>query len=189
MVDFVKRAHKTGDIDPDEQVLAGFNATPAPFGMANAGMIGGFIAGGAIGMAAGAALDGWRSKKDDADAEERDLPDLADRAPFEPAVPENGSLFAVTTKRIALWRIAGLGKPREMLFSIPLADIDRIAWQIADTKWLGGRPASLVMWIGVAGTHTLPCAGIAMGAAGKYVKQTLAALEERLPGRVVGFEG
>ena len=189
MVDFAKRAQKTGEIHPDEQVLAGFNATPSPFGMVNAGMTGGLIAGGVVGLAAGAMWDKRRAKKEAEELAGKSLPDVAGREPFEPGVPENGSLFAVTTKRIVAWRIAGLGKPREQLFAIPLADVDSIVWEDADAKWLGGRPSSLVMWIGVGGDRVLATAGISMGAAGKYVKQTLAALEERLPGKVTIWEG
>lgn len=189
MVDFVKRAISTGDIEPDEQVLAGFNATPSPFGVANAGMTGGLIAGGVIGLAVGAAWDRRRNRKDAEEQEDKRLPDVAARLPFEPGIPANGSLTAITTKRIAVWNIAGLGKPRDMLLSIPLADIDVVRWEVADARWMGGRPSSMLWWVGVGGDRVLSCAGIAMGAAGKYVKESLRALEERLPGKVVAWEG
>jgi hypothetical protein len=189
VVDFVKRAHKTGDIASDEQVLAGFNATPSPFGIPNAGMTGGLIAGGVVGMAVGAAWDKRRAQQQAEEEAGKELPEIVGRQPFEPALPTNGTLFAVTTKRIAIWRIAGLGKPKDMLLSIPLTEIDSIVWEDADTKWLGGRPGSLLMWIGVGGERVLSCAGISMGPAGRYVKEALAALEERLPGKVVAWEG
>jgi hypothetical protein len=189
MVDFAKRARRTGDIEPDEEVLAGFNATPSPFGIGNAGMTGGLIAGGAVGMAVGAAWDRSRAKKLAEEQAGKGLPDIVGREPFEPPIPTNGTLFAVTTKRIVVWTIAGLGKPKDMLLSIPLSDVDSVVWEEADTKLLGGRPGSLMMWIGVGGEQVLACAGISMGPAGKYVKHALAALEERLPGRVVAWEG
>lgn len=189
MVDFVKRAEKTGDIEPDEQVLAGFNATPSPFEIVNAGMTGGLIAGGVIGMAAGAMWDKHQAKKGADEAEGKCLPDVAGRTPYEPGVPTNGSLMAVTTKRIAAWRISGLGKPKELLFSIPLSDVDVVRWEDTDTRWLGGRPGSLVIWIGVGGDRVLACAGISMGPGGKYVRGTVEALEQRLPGRVSPWDG
>lgn len=188
MVDFIKRASKTGDLDPDEQVLAAVNVTPSPFVVANAGMTGGLIGGGVIGMAAGAAWDGRQRKKDQQEAEGKSLPEVAGRKLVEPKIPTNGALLGVTTKRIVAWRISGLGKPRDVLHSIPLADVDMVRWEQADARWLGGRPASVLIWIGV-GESVLACAGISMGAAGKHVEGVVDALEQRLPGKVSVWEG
>lgn len=188
MVDFVKRAVKTGDIDPDEQVLAGSNVTPSPFGVPNAGMTGGLIAGGVIGMAVGAAWDKRRASKDAEEQDGKRLPPVAARLPVEPAIPTNGALMAVTTKRILIWKIGGLGAPKEMLHAIPLTDVDEVRWEDADAKWLGGRPASLLLWIGVD-DRVLSCAGISMGPAGRYIRSVVDALDQRLPGRVEAWEG
>ncbi len=62
-------------------------------------------------------------------------------------------------------------------------------WEDADTKWLGGRPGSRVLWIGVDGDRVLACAGISMGPGGVHVKRAVEALEQRLPGKVVAWEG
>ena len=183
MVDFVKRAAKTGDTEPDEEVLAAVNVTPSPFTVPNAGMTGGLIAGGLVGAAAGAAWDRRRERAEEEEQEGKSLPEVAFRAPVEPGIPANGALLAVTTKRILAWRISGLGRPREILVSLPLADVDAVRWEDVETRWLGGRPSSVAFWIG-SGDRVLACAAISMGPAGKWVDRVIAALDERLPGRV-----
>lgn len=183
MVDFVKRAQRTGDIGVDEEVLAACNVTPSPFAVANAGMTGGVIAGGMVGAALGAAWDGRRRKQDDVEQADKQLPELAGRPPLDPPVPTNGALLGVTTQRVVMWGISPMGKPREVLLAVPLAEIDEVWWEEADAKWLGGRPASLVLWIG-ASSGVLSCAGISMGPAAKHVRGIVAALESRLPGKV-----
>lgn len=188
MVDFVKRARSTNEIDADEEVVAACNVTPSPFGVANAGMTGGLIAGGVVGMAVGAAWDSRRKKKSDAAADQKMLPAVAARVPYEPGIPTNGALFAVTTKRILAWRISGLGKVREMLVDIPLHDIDEVWWEDADAKWMSGQPASLLMWVGVGDT-VLSLAGISMGPGGKHIRSVVTGLETRLGAKVQRFEG
>lgn len=183
MVDFIKRAVETGDIDPDEQVLAASNVTPSPFMVANAGMTGGLIAGGVVGAVVGAAWDRRRRKKDEQETATRVFPDVAHREPMEPSVPANGALLAVTTKRVIVWGISAMGTPRVVLVSVPLATVDQVVWEDADAKWLGGKPASLAVWIGV-GDMVLGCAGIAMGPAGKWIRGVVEAFDQRLPGRV-----
>lgn len=187
MVDFVKRARNTGDIDSDEEVLGACNVTPSPFGVANAGMTGGLIAGGAIGAVVGVAWDKRRSKSDDAEQASKMLPAVAARVAFQPPIPTNGALWAVTTKRVIAWEVSAMGKPKGVLLGIPHDEIDEVWWEDADTRWLAGRPASLLLWVGT-GDRVLAAAGIALGPGGKYVRSVVAALEARLPGKVMRFE-
>lgn len=188
MVDFLKRARNTGNLDPDEEVIGASNVTQSPFAVANAGMTGGVIAGGAVGAAVGAAWDARRQKKDKGEQAAKLLPTVAARAPYQPGIPTNGALLAVTTKRVVAWRISAMGKPKDLLLSIRHDQIDEVWWEDADAKWLGGRPASLLIWIGV-GDGVLSTAGIAMGPSGKYIRSVVTALEGRLPGKVRQFEG
>jgi hypothetical protein len=95
--------------------------------------------------------------------------------------------LAVTTKRICVWKISAMGKPKELLFSISHDQIDGVWWEDADTKWLAGKPASLLLWIGID-DRVLATAGISLGAAGKWIRSVVAALDERLPGKVHRFE-
>jgi hypothetical protein len=188
LVDFAKRARGTDDLDPDEDVLGASNVTPSPFGVANAGMTGGLIAGGVVGLTMGAAWDAKRRRTDDAEYAAKMLPAIAARLPFDPPVSTNGALLAVTTQRVVVWRISGLGKPKEILHSIPLTEIDEVWWEDADAKWLAGKPGSLLLWVG-KGDRVLPVAGIAMGPAAKFIRSVVTALEELLPGKVHRFEG
>ncbi len=80
-----------------------------------------------------------------------------------------------------------MGKPKDLLFSIPHDQIDGVWWEDADTKWLAGKPASLLLWIGI-GDRVLSMAGISMGPGGKSIRSVVAAMEERLPGKVRRFE-
>jgi len=187
MIDFAKRARSTNDLDPDEEVLGASNVTPSPFGVANAGMTGGLIAGGAAGLAVGAAWDAKRRKTDDAEQAAKTLPAVAARLPLDPPVSVKGALLAVTTKRVLVWKVSGLGKPKEILHSIPLTEIDEVWWEDADAKWLAGKPGSLLLWVG-AGDRVLSVAGIAMGPGAKFIRSVVTALEERLPGKVHRFE-
>ncbi len=187
MVDFAKRARGTGDLDPDEEIVAASNVTPSPFSVANAGLTGGLIAGGAVGAAVGATWDSRRRKKDAKLQSDKQFPAVAARQPIDNQVPTNGALLAVTTKRICFWKISAMGKPKELLFSIPHDQIDGVWWEDADTKWLAGKPASLLLWIGI-GDRVLSMAGISMGAGGKSIRSVVAAMEERLPGKVRRFE-
>ena len=188
MVDFVKRARATGDLDPDERVIGAANITPSPFSVANAGMTGGVIAGGVVGAVVGATWDSRRRKKGEEEQAAKMLPAVAARAAFEPKVPSNGALLAVTNKRVIVWKISAMGKPKDVLLSIPHERIDEVWWEDADSKWLAGKPASLLIWIGT-GDMVLSVAGIVMGPAGKFIRSVVTALEERLPGGVHRFEG
>jgi hypothetical protein len=188
VVDFSKRARNTNEIEPDEEVIAACNVTPSPFGVANAGMTGGLIAGGVVGMAVGAAWDARRKKQSDAAADQKMLPAVAARLPYEPGIPTNGALLAVTTKRVLAWRISGLGKVREKLIDFRLDDIDEVWWEDADAKWMAGQPGSLLMWIGI-GDKVLSLAGIAMGPAGKHIRKVVSGFEDRLGAKVQPFEG
>lgn len=190
MVDFRKRAEKAGAglLHPDETVLAAVNVTPSPFAVGNAGMIGGMVAGGAVGAAVGMAWDRHRGNKE-AEAESvRPLPGVAGRPAVEPAIPRNGALLAITSERVLVWDISGLGKPKDLLIEVSLHDVDEVAWQTLDTGWMSGRPASTMLWIGV-GDRVLPLAAIAMGPAGAHARSVVAALTERRPGRVIEFSG
>lgn len=189
MVDFARRARNSGDIGADEEVLAAANVTASPFVVANAGMTGGLIAGGVVGMAAGAAWDARRRKKDGVPGEGKPLPDLAARTPFEPGIPANGALFAATTGRLITWKISAMGKPRSVLWSAALGDIDEVVWEDADTKWAAGRPRSTLLWVGVEPERVVSMAAISMGPAGKHVAALVEALEGRLGSRVSRFEG
>lgn len=188
MVDFLKRAAKSGDLDPDEQVLGAVNVLASPFVVANAGMTGGLIAGGVVGAAVGAAWDRRRRKADEADAATKPLPEIAARSVFEPGIPANGALLAVTSKRILMWNISAMGKPKGVLATIDLADVDQVYWEDVGSKWLRGSPASLMVWLGVHDA-VLAMAAISLGPAGKYATGLVAALEQRLPGKVQEFSG
>ncbi len=188
MVDFLKRARNSGDLDPDEEVIGASNVTPSPFTVPNAGMTGGIIAGGAVGAVVGAAWDRSRRRKGEKDQATKMLPVVAAKAALEPEVPANGALLAVTTKRVVVWSISAMGKPKAVLLSIPHGQIDEVWWTDADSKWLAGKPASLLIWIGV-GEQVLSTAGIVMGPSGKYIRSVVSGLEERLPGKVQEFEG
>jgi hypothetical protein len=186
MVDFIKRAANTGDLLPGEQVLGACNVTPSPFSVQNAGMTGGLIAGGIAGMAVGAVWDRHLSKKDEADAVDKETPPLVARPQFETEMPTNGALVAVTANRVVAWKISGLGKPKEVILSAPLSDIDEVWWEKAPKQLLRGKPASTLIWVGISG-HVLPMAAISTGPAQKYVQLFIDALEQRLPGKVSEF--
>ena len=187
MVDYFKRARGTGDLHPDEELVGACNFTPAPFSVSNAGMTGGLIAGGIAGMAIGAAWDRYVAKKEaneDADAE---LPGLVLRPEHEVALHPNGTLIAITTKRLVGWKIAGLGKPREQILDISLDRIDEVVWDEAEAKLMRGKPPSTLVWVGVDDT-VLPMAAISSGVNRKHVQSVIGALESRLPGKVRRFE-
>jgi hypothetical protein len=186
MVDYVKRARGTGAIDPDEEILAACNFTPSPFSVQNAGMTGGLIAGGLAGMAIGAAWDRYREKKDADEGADQELPALVIRPEHDTALHPNGTLIAVTTKRLIGWRIAGLGKPRVMILDIALDRVDEVVWDEADAKMLRGKPASTLVWVGVD-ESVLPMSAISAGPNRKHVQGVIEALEARLPGRVRRF--
>ena len=188
MVDFLKRARNSGDLDPDEEVIGAANVTPSPFAAPNAGMTGGVIAGGVVGAAIGTAWDSRRRKKGEEEQSARMFPAVAARVAWDPAIPVNGALLAVTTKRVVAWRISAMGKPKKILLSIPHGEIDEVWWEDADTKWLAGKPASLLIWIGT-GDRVLSMAGIVLGPGGKFIRSVVAALEERLTVEVRQFEG
>lgn len=190
MVDFRKRAETAAEglLQPGETVLAGVNVTASPFTVANAGMIGGVVAGGMVGAAVGMAWDRRRRRKDEEAEAVRPLPAIAGRPPVEPTVSANGGLLAVTTHRVLLWSVSGLGKPRDLLVAVSLHDVDEVVWQDLDAGWMSGRPASTALWIGV-GERVLPLAAISMGPAGKAVRSVVATLGERRPGRVSEFGG
>ena len=187
MVDFLKRARNSGDLDPDEEVIGASNVMPSPFLVPNAGMTGGVIAGGVVGAAVGAAWDARRSRKGEEEQATKVLPGVAARPAFEPEIPTNGALLAVTTKRVVAWTISAMGKPKAVLLTVPHAEIDEVWWVDAETKWLAGKPASLLIWIGT-GQRVLSLAGIVMGPSGKFIRSVVAGLDERLPGRVLEFE-
>jgi len=187
VVDFLKRARNSGDLDPDEEVVGASNVMPSPFVVTNAGITGGVIAGGVVGAAAGAAWDARRRRKGEEEQATTILPAIAARTPFEPEIPTNGALLAATTKRVVAWKISGMGKPKAVLLTLPYSEIDEVRWVDADSKWLAGKPASLLIWIG-AGERVLSLAGIVMGPSEKYIRSVVAGLDERLPGRVHEFE-
>lgn len=188
MVDFAKRARSTGDLAIDEEVIGAASITPSPFSVSNAGMTGGVIAGGVVGAVVGAAWDSRRRKKGEEDRTAKMLPAVAARLAFEPQVPTNGALMAVTNTRVIIWEISAMGKPKDVLLSIAHDRIDEVWWEDADSKWLAGMPASLLIWIGIE-DRVLSVAGIVMGPAGKFIRSVVTALEERLPERVRRFEG
>lgn len=191
MVDFTKRAAKaaTSHLGATETVLAGVNVFPTPLQLGGAGATGGAIAGGLGGAAVGAAVDKRREDKQAAEDAARTLPDLAGRPGAAEAIPKNGALLGVTEQRLLVWKISGLGKPKDLLFELPLEQIDRVAWHEADTKWLRGSPKSILIWVGLTDGTVIPIAAISMGPAGKHAAAVVEALAQRLPGKVTEFEG
>ncbi len=184
MADFRKRAAKAAEVllDPDEEVLAAVNVMASPF-IAGAAMVGGAIAGGGVGAAVGAMIDGKHRNKDAG----RTLPAVAARTALEPPVPANGALAAVTSKQVLIWRIGGLGKPRDILHRFDLDTLDTFVWEDADTRWLAGRPKSFLMWFGLQDVHVLSAAAIVVGPARKHAEGIVEALASRRPGIVSEF--
>ena len=183
MVDFVKRATKAVALRPDEEMRGAINVTASPFLVSNAGMTGGAIAGGLVGAAIGAAVDARISGKEG----ERDLPAIAARVSMEPGIPTNGALAAVSSHRMLLWKISAMGKPRDILHEIPLGDIDAVVWEDTDAKWLGGKPKSIQVWVGVREESVLSAAAIAMGPANKWAHGLVDAFRAGLGSRVTEF--
>lgn len=138
-------------------------------------------------MAIGAAWDRYLARREDGEAAEAELPDLVMRPEYEITLHANGTLIAVTTRRLIGWKIAGLGRPRDLILDISLDRIDQVVWDEAKTKALRGKPASTLIWMGV--DHTvLPMAAISGGVNRRYVQGVISALGSRLPGRVSRFE-
>jgi hypothetical protein len=189
MVDFTKRAAKAADgfLDAGEAVLAATSVLPSPFEVVGSAAVGGAIAGGVVGALVGSAVDKRREEKGAVEDASQLVPSMANRAAFADAIPKNGALLGVTGTRIIVWAISAMGKPKDVLFDLPLTQIDAVAWQEADPKWTRGSPKSTLLWIGVGGDQVLPVAAISMGPAGKYVQAVIGALAERLPGKVQEF--
>lgn len=187
MVDFRKRAEKgAADIlAPDEVVLAGVNVFPGPFRVAG-GFTGGLVAGGAIGAAVGAAWDSRNARREEEDEAVRPVPSVASRSPLDPPIPANGGLLGVTSVRVLVWSIGGMGKAKDLLHDLSLHDIDEVVWQEVGAGWMRGRPASLILWMGV-GDHVLAMSAIDMAASGKHARLVVESLTERRPGRVSQF--
>lgn len=185
MVDFVKRAAKAaqGMLSSDEEIRGAINVTPSPFIVGNAGMTGGMIAGGVLGAALGAAVDKRISGKEG----ERDLPAISARPTADPPIPTNGALAAVTNKRLLIWTISGLGKPKELIHDVSLGEIDAVVWEDTDVKWMRGKPQSIQVWIGLGGSTVVSTAAISMGPAGKWARGLVDALAAGLPGKVTEF--
>lgn len=185
MVDFRKRAAKAAHsmLDADEEVLAAINVTASPF-LPAAGMVGGAIAAGAAGAVVGSIFDGKRQREDAG----RTLPAVAARSPFEPGIPANGALAAITSKRVLVWKIGGLGKPKDLLAEFRLDDVDEFVWEDADTRWLKGRPKSFLLWFGVKEESVLAAVAISMGPAHKYAQSMVDAMTARRPGIVSEFK-
>jgi len=188
MVDYIKRARNTGDIDSDEEVIGACNCTPSPFSMTNAGATGGLIAGGLPGLAIGAAWDRYQAKRESAEAADEELPSIVTRTEFEPGLPANGALVAITTKRLVGWAVSGFGKPRDVAVTLPLSEIDQVLWDEQGQQLLRGKPSTTVFWLGLAGDRVLPMAAISGGPNHKHVQNVVQALAERLPGKVRRFE-
>jgi hypothetical protein len=188
VVDFRKRAEQgaEGLLLPGEEVLAGVSVTAAPFRVGRAGLTSGLIVGGVVGAAIGAAVDKRRDRKDSEQESVRPLPDLATRPEVEPVIPAAGGLLGVTTARVLAWSVSGMGKAKDLLHALPLDEVDAVVWQRIEAAHLAGRPASIAMWIG-CGPRVLPCAAIDMSATGKAVREVIAVLTERRPGRVREF--
>ncbi len=188
MVDFRKRAAEgaAAILLPGEQVLAGVSVTESPFRVGGAGFTSGMIAGGVVGAAVGAAVDKHRDRKESERESVRAQPEVALRSELEPAVPRAGGLLGVTTERVLVWSVSGMGKPKDLLHAIGLHEVDTVVWQRLEAARLAGRPASIVMWIGV-GQQVLPCAAIDMGPSAKHARGVIEALAARRPGRVVEF--
>jgi hypothetical protein len=188
VVDYIKRATGTGDIGVDEEVLAACNFTPSPFSVQNAGMTGGLIAGGVAGMAIGAAWDRYLARTEAGEADEAELPELVMRPEHETTLHPNGTLIAVTNRRVLGWRIAGLGKPRDQILDVSLDRIDQVVWDEAEAKLMRGKPPATLVWLGVDDS-VLPMSAISGGPNRTHVQSVISALETRLPGRVNRFEG
>jgi hypothetical protein len=191
MVDFTKRAAKAaaGHIAVTETVLAGTNVMPTPFQVAGGATTGGAIAGGLVGAAIGAAVDKRRERKQDEDDAGRALPEIAGRPAAGESIPKNGALLGITEQRLLVWKISGIGKPKELLFEVPLDRIESVAWHDADTKWFRGSPKSTLIWVGLTDGTVIPTAAISLGPAGKYVDAVVEALAQRMPGKVSEFTG
>ncbi|MCB2224165.1 MAG: hypothetical protein KQH83_08320 [Actinobacteria bacterium] len=189
MVDFTKRAARAaeGMLAPGEAVLAASNVFPSPFAVADSATTAGAVAGGLVGGLVGAAVDRRRESRGREEDASAPVPAMANRPRDERAVPANGALLAVTGTRIVVWSISGLGKPRDVLFQIPLDTLDAVAWQEADPKWVRGKPRSTLFWLGIGGSAVLPVAAISMGPAGTYVRAIVDALAGLLPGKVREF--
>lgn len=172
---------------PGETVLAAVNVFPSPLRVAAAGATTGVIAGGLIGAAIGTAWDARNRKRDAAEAEARALPAVATRPPVEPAIPGSGGLLAVTDHRVLVWAISGLGKPKDLIHAFPIGDVDEVSWHRLDAGWMRGKPASLVLWIGVA-PKVLAASAVAMASSGRQAGEVVAALERLRPGRVARFD-
>lgn len=187
MVDFSKRAARAPGVAPGETVLAAVNVFPSPFRVAAAGATSGVVAGGLIGAAIGTAWDARNQKRDAAEAEARPLPDVAKRPPVEPAIPGGGGLLAVTDHRVLVWSIAGLGKPKDLIHAFPIGDVDQVAWLRLDAGWMRGKPASLVLWIGIA-AGVLAASAVALASSARQAGEVVAVLGRLRPGRVTHFD-
>lgn len=185
MVDFVKRAARAAEeiLGPDERVRGAVNVTPSPFLVPNAGMTGGMIAGGVVGAVIGSAVD----RKNSSRQESRPVPAIAARSPLEPEIPANGALLAVTDRRVLLWKIGGLGKPKDVLHSLDLGGLDTVAWEAADAKHLSGRAKAVMLWLGTVHGEVLAASAIAAGPAAKYASGVVDALVAGCPGVVSEF--
>ena len=168
-------------------MLAATNVMPTPLTMTGSASIGGAIAGGIVGGLVGSAVDKHRKKKAASEDAEELVPSMAIRQPAASSIPNNGALMAVTQQRIIVWAISAMGKPKDLLFEVPLDSIDAIAWHEADPRWMRGSPKSTLFWIGVGGESVLPVAAISIGPAGKYVRAVAEALGLQLPGKVQEF--
>lgn len=186
MVDFVKRAARAGEgvLGPGEEVRGAVNVTPSPFLVPNAGMAGGMMAGGVVGAVIGSAVD----RKNLSKGAMRPVPTIAARTPLDPGISANGALLAVTDRRVLLWRISGLGKPKGVFQSIEFGDIDAIAWEAAGAEYLAGRAKAVMLWLGTKRGEVLAAAAIAAGPAAKYASGAVDALVAGCPGIVSMFD-
>jgi hypothetical protein len=162
VVNWTKRVEKAaqGTLRNDETILAGTKLTQEQFRVAGGRTTGGFIAGGIVGAAAGAAWDKRTEAKLEA-AEAARLKDAAEELPPRPVeFPRNGAIAGVTSRRILFFAASELGKAKDLFYEVPVSDIRAIHERDAEQKLLRGTPPSRAVILEFTDGTALPMWGL-----------------------------
>jgi hypothetical protein len=156
-------------LDPGEDVVAGANLTSRRFAVANGGFTGGLVAGGVVGAAAGQVWDDHLERKRTEDEASRPKTTVEELPPRAIEFPDNGALGVVTNRRLILFELSAMSKPRDAFFEVTLDEIRTVYESEMDQKLSRGVPGSRHILVVFDDQTTLALYGLSSGLNRKWI--------------------